>query len=247
MRSGLNRLREAIEPMRQHFTKVDGGKCLVIWGGSKNLLLWHLLHLRDSLRTSKAVFLGAISAPLAMVFQGPLGQPVGNRKILGALLSPGLPLGFVMMTDAFFEVVLSRTRRQLPAIDNVKQKNEQKCAVGAPHGKSGLNANLRMMRKLASPDRSTDIFVENTIQTRVQLRCVVRLVSWSRSDSARVHSLLTVDIHHPMRLLISMVARPHHCAHCRMHKAHFVSFFFKHFESIRMHIAQHWQVVEAWC
>ena len=40
-------------------------------GTSKNLLLGHLVHLRVTPCTSKAVFLGAIFATLATVFRGP--------------------------------------------------------------------------------------------------------------------------------------------------------------------------------
>ena len=48
-----------------------------------------------------------------------------------------------------------------------------------------------------------------------------------------------------MRLLIRMVGTTHHRADSRMLKAHRIGFFFKHLESVRMHVATHGYVAGA--
>ena len=70
-------------------------------------------------------------------------------------------------------------------------------------------------------------------------------VYWLFSLTFNFSHLLLVVVntrHHPMRLLIRMVARAHHRPHRCMAKAHFIGFGLKHFESVWMHIAAHWNV-----
>ncbi len=87
-------------------------------GTSKNLLRGHLLHLRASLCTSKAAFLGATSAPLATVFRSPLKAQLFVFR-LGSRVVPPSGMQVASAKWGIQTAPLSAHVRDCPYLDNL--------------------------------------------------------------------------------------------------------------------------------